>query len=105
MSPQEMFDLCMDAIDRFNRGEVFADKPFVMLTVPRPGKYCGRTIRLFGKSGPTGQVATAHRRPDGGIDVVACFPAVPIVQALGDAMGVKVKVRRSPHPTGATHDR
>lgn len=105
MSPQEMFDLCMDAIDRFNRGEVFADKPFVMLTVPRPGRYCGRTIRLFAKSGPTGQVATAHTRQDGGLDVVAYFPAVPIVQALGEAMGVKVKVRRSPIPKGTTHDR
>lgn len=61
------------------------------------------TIRLFGKSGPTGQVATAHTRQDGGLDVVAYFPAVPIVQALGEAMGVKVKVRRSPIPKGNTH--
>ena len=38
MKPQELFDLCMDAIDRFNRGEVFADKPFVMLTLPRSGR-------------------------------------------------------------------
>ncbi|WDA37877.1 hypothetical protein [Sphingobium sp. YC-XJ3] len=98
MKPVELFDLCMDAIDRFNRGEVFADKPFVMLTLPRPGRTCGRTIRLFGKSGPTGEVSTAHRRADGGLDVVAYFPAVPIVQALGKEMGVKVRVRRSnPH--------
>lgn len=103
MKPQELFDLCMDAIDRFNRGEVFADKPFIMLTVPRAGRTCGRTIRLFGKSGPTGQVATAHTRQDGGLDVVAYFPAVPIVQALGEAMGVKVKVRRSPIPKGNAH--
>lgn len=92
----------MDAIDRFNAGEVVADKPFIMLTVPHPGKYCGRTIRLFGRTGPTGEVATAHRRPDGGLDVVAYFPAVPVVKALGEAMGVKVKVRRGqPNPTGA----
>jgi len=84
----------MDAVDRFNRGEVFAEKPFVMLTLPRPGKSCGRTIRLFGKSGPTGQVATAHRRDDGGLDVVAYFPAVAIIQALGEAMGTKVEVAR-----------
>lgn len=96
MKPQELFDLCMDAIDRFNRGEVFADKPFVMLTLPRQQKYCGKTIRLFGRTGPTGEVATAHRRADGGLDVVAYFPAVPIVQALGEVMGVKVRVRRRP---------
>ena len=103
MKPQELFDLCMDAIDRFNRGEVFADKPFVMLTLPRSGRTCGRTIRLFGKSGPTGEVATAHQRADGGLDVVAYFPAVPIVKALGEVMGVKVKVRRSPSPKGNPH--
>lgn len=94
MKPVELFDLCMDAIDRFNRGEVFAEKPFVMLTLPRPGKTCGRTIRLFGNSGPKGDVATAHRRADGGLDVVAYFPAIPIIQALGKEMGIKVKVRR-----------
>lgn len=95
MKSIELFDLCMDAIDRFNRGETFSDKPFVLLTIPRAQKYVGRTIRLFGKTGPTGDVATAHRREDGGLDVVAYFPAVPIVQALGKEMGVKVKARRS----------
>ena len=94
MKPVELFDLCMDAVERFNAGEVIADAPFVMLTLPRPGKTCGRTIRLFGKTGPTGQVATAHRREDGGLDVVAYFPAIPIIRALGDEMGVKVKVNR-----------
>lgn len=98
MKPKELFDLCMDAIDRFNKGEVSADRPFVMLTLPRQQKHCGRTIRLFGKTGPTGDVATAHRRADGGLDVVAYFPAVPIVQALGEMMGVKVKVRRALTP-------
>jgi len=78
VKPKELFDLCMDAIDRFNRGEVLADKPFVMLTIPRQQKYC--------------------RRTDGGLDVVAYFPAVPTVQALGEAMGVKVKVRRALTP-------
>ena len=94
MKPVELFHLCMDAIDRFNRGEVSAKRPFVMLTVPRPGKTCGRTIRLFGNSGPTGAVATAHQRADGGLDVVAYFPAIPIIQALGKEIGVKVKVHR-----------
>lgn len=94
MKPVELFDLCMDAIERFNRGEVIAEKPFVMLTIPRAGKECGQTIRLFGNSGPIGDVATAHRRVDGGLDVVAYFPAIPIIQALGKEMGIKVKVRR-----------
>lgn len=95
MKPVELFDLCMDAIDRFNKGEVYSDKPFIMLTVPRSGKTCGRTIRLFGKSGPVGEVATAHRRADGGLDVVAYFPAVPVVKSLAEAMGIKVNVRRA----------
>lgn len=94
MKSVELFDLCMDAIDRFNRGEVLADRPFVMLTLPRAGSSCGRTIRLFGRSGPIGQVATAHQREDGGLDVVAYFPAVPIVEALGKMLGIRVKVRR-----------
>ncbi|WP_395393082.1 hypothetical protein WBP07_17995 [Novosphingobium sp. BL-8A] len=95
MKPMELFDLCMDAIDRFNRGEVFADRPFVMLTIPRASKSVGKTIRLFGKTGPIGDVATAHRREDGGLDVVAYFPAVPIVQTLSRMVGTKVNVRRA----------
>lgn len=105
MKPVELFDLCMDAIDRFNRCEVFADKPFVMLTLPRRNKTCGRTIRLFGNTGPTGDVATVHRRADGGLDVVAYFPAIPIIQALAKEMGVNVKVRRMPTPTRSEEGR
>ncbi|MDV5822280.1 hypothetical protein [Sphingobium naphthae] len=103
MKPVELFDLCIDAIDRFNRGEVLAERPFVMLTIPRSGKTCGRTIRLFGNSGPTGDVATAHQRAGGGLDVVAYFPAIPIIQALGKEMGVEVKVRRQPTQQEDSH--
>lgn len=94
MKPQELLDLCMDAIDRFNAGEVMADEPFIMLTLPRKVPLKGDHIRLFGRSGPFGRVATGKPRDDGLWDIVAYFPAVRVVQALGDAMGVKVHVRR-----------
>lgn len=99
MKPQELFDLCMDAIDRFNRGEVLADKPFVMLTVPRKVPLSGEKIRLFGRTGPLGRVATGKPRADGLYDIVAYFDAVSVVKSIADAVGVKVKVSRK----AATH--
>lgn len=95
MKPLELFDLCMDAIDRFNQGEVFSERPFVMLTIPRASCPRGKTIRLFGRTGPAGDIATVKVRDDGQFDVVAYFPAVPIVVALGDMVGTKVNVRRA----------
>lgn len=94
MSPKDLLDVCLDAIDRFNRGEVFADEPFIMLTIPRKAPLKGDHIRLFGRSGPLGRVATGKPRDDGLWDFVAYFPAVGVVKALGDMMGVKVNVRR-----------
>jgi len=94
MKPRELFDLCMEAIDRFNRGEVYADEPFIMLTLPRKVPLKGGHVRLFGRTGPLGRVATGKPRDDGLWDIVAYFPAVRVVKALGDAMGVKVNVRR-----------
>lgn len=94
MKPQELLDTCLTAIDRFNAGEVFADQPFVMLVLPRNQRSVGRTIKLFGRSGPVGDVATAKPRADGGLDVVAYFKAVAVVKALADMVGVKVNVRR-----------
>ena len=88
MTPGDLFDLCIDAIDRFNRGEVSADEPFIMLTLPRKAPLRGDRIRRFGKSGPLGRVAT------GQWDFVAYFPAVAVVKALGDMMGIKVEVQR-----------
>ncbi|MDF0543348.1 hypothetical protein PX699_13400 [Sphingobium sp. H39-3-25] len=95
MKPVELFDLCMDAIDSFNRGEMVTDKPKVMLALLRPVCPRGRTIRLFGRTGPSGEIAIVKSRDDGQFDVVAYFQAVSIVQALGEEFGVKVKVRRA----------
>lgn len=94
MTPGDLFDLCLDAIDRFNRGEVSADEPFIMLTLPRKAPLRGDRIRLFGKSGPLGRVATGKPRDDGLWDFVVYFPAVAVVKALGDMMGIKVDVQR-----------
>lgn len=94
MKPLELFNLCMAAIDRFNNGEVYADKPFVYLTVPREKCPKGRSIRLFGGSGPNGEICNIKRR-DGLFDVVALFPAVPIVDALAEHVGANVKFSRA----------
>lgn len=94
MKPSDLLNLCLDAIDRFNRGEVLADEPFIMLTLPRKVPIKGDHIRLFGRSGPLGRVATGKPRDDGLWDIVAYFPAVGVVKALGDAMGIKVSVKR-----------
>ncbi|GLI99171.1 hypothetical protein [Sphingobium sp. BS19] len=93
MKPTELFDLCMDAIERFNKGEMIADKPFVMLVVPKATCPRGDTITLYGRTGPRGRVATVKER-DGKFDVVAYFPAVPIIESIAAEIGAKVKVRR-----------
>lgn len=95
MKPAELFDKCMEAIDAFNRGEMVADKPFVMLVIPKARCPRGDHVSMFGRSGPRGRIACVKDRDDGQFDVVAYFPAVPIVQALGDMVGAKVKVRRA----------
>ncbi|ALH82948.1 hypothetical protein [Sphingopyxis macrogoltabida] len=100
MTPGDLFDLCMDAIDRFNRGEVSAAEPFIMLTLPRKVPLRGDRIRLFGKSGPFGRVATGKPRDDGLWNIVAYFPAVAVVKALSDMMGVKVAIQRGRPPDG-----
>lgn len=100
MSPGDLFDLCMDAIDRFNRGEVSAEEPFIMLTLPRKVPLRGDRIRLFGKSGPLGRAATGKPRDDGLWDIVAYFPAVAVVKALGAMMGIHVDVQRRRAPDG-----
>lgn len=94
MSPLDLFNLCMDAIARFNAGEVFAEMPFVILTLPRAECPRGKTIRLFGKTGPLGNIATVKECPSGGYDVTGYFPAAPIIQALRDVVEADEKVRR-----------
>lgn len=93
MTPSHLLELCIDAIDRFNRGEMIAKAPFILLTVPRDKLPTGKTIRLFGRTGPAGDIARVNRKGDR-FEVVAYFPAVPIIQALGDIVGAPVKVVR-----------
>jgi hypothetical protein len=83
MKPVDLFDLCVAAVARFNSGEMIADAPMVMLSVPRRDIPKGDYIRLYGRSGPLGRIATIKGRDDGQFDVIGYFPAVPILKSLG----------------------
>jgi len=91
VKPLELFEKCMDAIDAFNDGDTFADEPFIYLVVPRLHCPQGRKINLFGTSGPRGIICNV-KQTETGFDVVAVFPAVPIIKALGDVVGAKIRV-------------
>lgn len=81
MNQQELFDLCLDRINAWNEGELFADEPILGLTLQRPKLPTGETIRLYGNAGPRGRIARVAKR-DKGFMVVAYFPAVPIAREL-----------------------
>ena len=95
MKPIELLDKCMEAVDLFNKGEMVSEEPFVFLVLPRPTIPRGRFVRLFGKSGPQGAIATVKPLGDGQFAVAAYFPAVPIIRALGEMVGTKVTVSRA----------
>jgi hypothetical protein len=81
MKPVELFDLCMDAIGRWNSGEQIAEVPTVLLTLPTSRIPSGNGIRLAGRSGPLGRIMTIREAGDE-YTVVAAFNAAKIVQWL-----------------------
>lgn len=81
MKPDELISLCDDAIERFNRGEVFGDAPTIMLIVPTKRLPEGENIRLFGRSGPMGWVAQIKRLGKE-YEAVAYFPAIKVRAAV-----------------------
>lgn len=97
MKPVELFDLCADAVERFNRGEVHAERPFVYLTIARKKCPQGRSVRLFGRHGPAGQICNV-KEGGGAFNVTALFPAVPIILALKDAMTPRKTLNGAPQP-------
>ena len=82
VKPIELFDACVDAVARWKSGEQIADVPTVMLVIPRDTCPRGDSIRLMGRTGPTGRVCTVKQRPDGLLDIAASFPAVPILRLI-----------------------
>ena len=88
MQVKELFDLCLDAVDRYNRGEVYAEQPLVMLVLTRKTCPKGKGIRLYGRQGPLGDIANIKIRDDGAFDVCAYFPAIPILESLAQELGV-----------------
>ena len=53
MKIPELRALCEDAIARFERGETYGDKPFILLVIPTKVPR-GDKIRLCGRHGPIG---------------------------------------------------
>lgn len=96
MTPQELLDSCIARILEWNDGERFSDEPTICLTLQRTNAPTGDSVRLYGRSGPKGRLATCRQR-DGGWMVVAYFPAhaiaVDVALHLGlDAASVPVPV-------------
>ena len=92
MKPVELFDLCMDAVKRWNSGDQIAEHPTVMLKVPLTRIPRGERFRLTGRDGPLGRMANIKEVP-GGYEAVGFFNAVSILKWLG------VDVRVGPSPT------
>lgn len=55
MKIPELRALCEDAIARFERGEIYGDKPFILLVIPTKKVPRGDKIRLCGRHGPLGE--------------------------------------------------
>lgn len=56
----ELRALCTDAIKRFEAGEVFGDKPFILLVIPTQKVPRGDNMRLCGRHGPLGYILSCR---------------------------------------------
>ena len=87
MQPEELLTLCRRSIaERHGEGDDGAVAT-VMLVVPRVNCPKGRTVALFGTSGPRGRIATVKETRTG-YDIVAYFRAAAIVDALAGHLDV-----------------
>lgn len=89
MSPEELLQLCQNSIAEWNEHQI-SDAPTIMLAITRKTAPTGKSIRLYGKSGPKGRIATI-REAETGYSVVAYFPAIPIAQDIADHLGIELK--------------
>lgn len=79
MKPVELFDLCADAIKRWNAGDQIADFPTVMLVVPLARVPKGNSIRLSGRTGPLGRLAQI-KEAGAEYEAIAFFDASKVIQ-------------------------
>ncbi len=93
MTPLQLFDLCTEAVDRWNNDPlgIRSDKPFLLLTVTRSKCPRGERMRVFGKSGPLGRICNVKERTDGKFDVTGYWPVAPIMQQLVDLVCEQAK--------------
>lgn len=84
MTPLQLFDLCTDAVARWQScpANMRAEAPFVLLTIAKSRIPKGDKMRAFGRSGPLGTICNVKTRSDGKFDVTGYWPAVPILREL-----------------------
>lgn len=92
MTPLQLFDLCTEAIERWNTDphDIRSDKPFLLLTVTKARCPRGDKMRAFGRSGPFGRICNVKERADGKFDVTGYWPVQPIMQQIVDLVSEKV---------------
>jgi hypothetical protein len=95
VTPQELLDSCLERIAVWNAGERYADEPTMALTLQRAKPPTGDHVRLYGRSGPRGRLATCRPRGDGWM-VVAYFPAAAVARDIAKGLGVEVDLRVEP---------
>lgn len=89
MSPHELLQLCQDNIAEWDEHKI-GEEPTVMLTLSRKTVPTGKSVRLYGRTGPKGKIANI-RKTQTGFAVVAYFPAIPIAQDIADHLGIELK--------------
>ena len=85
MHPRELLDLCTASVERWKADGGGEPPASVLLVVPRSRCPAGRTIALYGRSGPRGRIATIRENATG-YDVVAYFPAMAIIDEISRAV-------------------
>ena len=98
MTPLQLFDMCIEAVERWKSAppEIRGDRPFMLLTVTRPRNPKGKQMRVFGKSGPLGNICNVKERDDGKFDVTGYWPVTTIMQQLVYAVCDKATGKPTP---------
>jgi hypothetical protein len=95
MTPQELADACNNSIAAFKDGRFHGEFPTVCLTTPRDKCPTGRSVRLFGRHGPSGQIANCQQRGDRWI-VVAYYNANDVLKELSSELGIDMSAPQPP---------
>ena len=100
MTPRELLDRCLESMKQWAEHQI-GEEPTIMLVVPRKTAPMGESIRLYGRSGPKGRIATIKEAQDG-YEVVAYFPAIPIAQDIAAHLGIEIRIVSEEPPTAGS---